>query len=60
MDCREIEYNEVEPIVINTFVAGQTVTIRICRSSDGFFLDWSDDTFKTVVRMRRGFTASPR
>lgn len=44
----EIEYNDVEPIVISTFLAGQTVTIRICRTSDGFFLDWSDDTFKSV------------
>lgn len=44
----ELEYSDVEPIVINTFIAGQTVTIRICRNSDGFFLDWSDDTFKAV------------
>jgi hypothetical protein len=48
MDCREIEYNDVEPIVISTGRTGQTVTIRICRHSDGFFLDWSDDVFKAV------------
>lgn len=48
MRCSEIEYNDIEPIVVNTFITGQTVTIRICRNSDGFFLDWSDDTFKAV------------
>jgi len=48
MLCCEIEYDDVEPIVINTFRTAQTVTIRICRNSDGFFLDWDDDTFKAV------------
>lgn len=48
MDCREIEYNDVEPIVVSTGKTGQTVTVRICRHSDGFFLDWSDDVFKAV------------
>jgi len=46
--CCEIEYDDVEPIAINTFQTGQTVTIRICRNSDGFFLDWNDDIFKVV------------
>lgn len=44
----EIEYGDVEPIVVNTFITGHTVSIRIFRHSDGFFLDWSDDTFKTA------------
>ena len=48
MLSNEIEYGAIEPIVINTFRTGQTVTIRICRNSDGFFLDWDDDTFKAV------------
>ncbi len=48
LSCSEIEVGDVEPIVINTNVAGQTVEIRICRHSDGFYLDWSDDTFKVV------------
>ncbi len=43
-----IEVNAVEPIVIDTRRVGQTVEIRVCRHSDGFFLDWSDDTFKAV------------
>jgi hypothetical protein len=46
--CNEIEYDDVEPIVVNTFITGHTVSIRICRHSDGFYLDWSDDTFKTA------------
>jgi len=49
MDCREIEYNDVEPIVVSTGKTGQAVTIRICRTSDDFFLDWSDNVFKTVA-----------
>jgi len=48
MSDHEIEYGDVEPIIVNTFIAGQTVTIRIFRVSDGGFLDWSDDTFKPV------------
>ena len=43
-----VENGKVEPITISTGIAGQTVEIRICRQSDGFFLDWSDDTFKAV------------
>lgn len=42
------EQSDIEPIVVNTGVTGQTVTIRIFRTSDQFFLDWSDNTFKTV------------
>lgn len=48
MSDHEIEYGYTEPIIVNTFISGQTVTIRICRVSDGGFLDWSDDTFKPV------------
>lgn len=48
MNSVAIEVNAVEPVVINTGRTGQTVELRICRHSDGFFLDWSDDTFKTV------------
>jgi len=44
----EIEVGATEPIIISTGKTGQTVTIRICRHSDGFYLDWSDDTFKVV------------
>jgi len=40
------EKGDVEPIVVNTGVTGQTVTIRVVRASDGFLLDWSDNTFK--------------
>ena len=49
LSCDQIEVGDVEPIVVNTNRTGQTVEIRICRHSDGFFLDWSDDTFKTVA-----------
>jgi hypothetical protein len=42
------EKGDVEPIVVNTGKTGQTVTIKIFRASDGFFLDWSDNTFKTA------------
>ena len=48
LSCDQIEVGDVEPIVVNTNRTGQTVEIRICRHSDGFFLDWSDDIFKTV------------
>lgn len=47
--CSGIENGAVEPIAVFTNRVGQTVVIRICRQSDGFFLDWSDDTFKTVA-----------
>lgn len=56
----ETEYGDVEPIVVNTFITGHTVSIRICRHSDGFFLDWSDNTFKTagaVVTMNQPLVA---
>jgi len=43
-----IEKNDIEAIVVNTRRTGQTVTIRILRNSDKFFLDWSDNTFKTA------------
>ena len=43
-----IEVGDTEPLVINTGVTGKTVSIRIFRHSDCFFLDWSDDTFKAV------------
>lgn len=43
-----VEVGDVEPIVVDTNRAGQTVEIRICRHSDGFWLDWSDDTFKII------------
>ena len=48
MQSIAVEVNDVEPIVVNTGRTGQTVELRICRHSDGFFLDWSDDTFRTV------------
>ena len=48
LSCDQIEVGDVEPIVVNTNRTGQTVEIRICRHSDGFFLDWSDDIFKVV------------
>ena len=52
------EKTDVEPIVVNTGKTGQTVTIRIFRASDNFFLDWSDNTFKvvgSVVTLNRTF-----
>lgn len=49
LQCGTIEVGDTEPIVVNTNRVGQTVEIRICRHSDGFFLDWSDDTFKAVA-----------
>jgi hypothetical protein len=42
------EKGDVEPIVVNTGRTGQTVTIKIFRASDNFFLDWSDNTFKVI------------
>jgi hypothetical protein len=48
MQCFEVENGKIEPIAVFTGRTGQTVEIRICRQSDGFFLDWSDDTFKAV------------
>lgn len=54
-----VEKGDVEAIVVNTRRAGQTVTIRILRNSDKFFLDWSDNTFKTagaVVTLTQALT----
>ena len=48
MHSTTVEVGATEPIVVSTGKTGQTVTIRICRHSDGFFLDWSDDSFKAV------------
>lgn len=48
MHSTTIEVGATEPIVISTGKTGQTVTIKIFRHSDCFFLDWSDDTFKVV------------
>jgi hypothetical protein len=54
------EKGDVEPIVVDTGKTGQTVTIKIFRASDEFFLDWSDNTFKvvgSVVTLTQALTA---
>lgn len=48
MQSTAVEVGATEPIVISTGKTGQTVTIKVFRHSDCFFLDWSDDTFKIV------------
>lgn len=43
-----VEKGDIEPIAVAIGQTGQTVTIKIYRNSDKFFLDWSDNTFKTA------------
>lgn len=43
-----VEKGDIEPIVVDTRRTGQAVTIRVFRTSDKRWLDWSDNTFKLI------------
>jgi hypothetical protein len=54
MSTIRIQSGEIEPIVVmvvdsnGDLLSGKTnIKIRIRRLSDGYYLDWSDNTFKT-------------
>lgn len=49
-----IRNGSIEPIIARIFTAagpatGATVNLRVKRLNDGFFFDWSDDTFKAFA-----------
>jgi hypothetical protein len=55
MSCIRIQTGQIEPIVAvvvdiaGDLLPGKTnIKIRIRRNSDGYYFDWSDDTFKTA------------